>query len=72
MEQRLETKTYVIIQKCDKCREGKMMVDENNMLTLLTSYPPLYPHKCDKCGHEENYNVVYPYQQIEYEEVNYE
>ena len=29
---------------------------------VLTSYPPLYPHTCTKCGYGTNYIKRYPYQ----------
>lgn len=54
----------MVIQKCDKCEIGIM---ERNGNIILTSEPPLYPHKCNNCGHEEAYAVIYPYQNIEYE-----
>jgi hypothetical protein len=28
--------------------------------TCYTSYPPLYPHVCNKCGTNATYNVSYP------------
>ena len=28
--------------------------------TCLTSYPPQYPHVCNKCGTNATYNVSYP------------
>jgi len=28
--------------------------------TCLTSYPPQYEHRCDKCGTNRTYNVSYP------------
>lgn len=32
----------------------------------LTSYPPQYPHKCDKCGRNVTFNVCYPELRYEY------
>lgn len=63
MEVKCEAKLYMVIQKCDKCGVGKMERDGN---MVLTSNPPLYPHKCDNCGHKEVYPVTYPYQNVEY------
>lgn len=63
MEVKCEAKSYMVIMKCDKCGTGKM---ERNGNTVLTSNPPLYPHKCDVCGHDESYPVAYPFQSVEY------
>jgi len=41
---------------CDKCGEGKM----RNAGTALLSYPPQYPHTCDKCGHQVVFSRIYP------------
>ena len=49
---------------CDKC--GGTMIPTG---MCLMSNPPKYPHKCDKCGFEETYNVSYP--NIEFEEEEY-
>lgn len=64
MEVKCKAKLYMVIQKCDKCGIGRM---ERNGNMIFTSEPPLYPHKCNNCGHEECYTVAYPYQNIEYE-----
>lgn len=34
---------------------------------MLATYPPQYPHICDKCGKQETFYVSYP--TIEYREV---
>lgn len=44
-----EVKTYRIRLMCDECDGGEMKPTG----ICLTSIPPQYPHKCDKCGHEE-------------------
>ena len=36
--------------KCPKCNEGGM---RKNLTMVLTSLPPKYSYKCDKCGHVE-------------------
>ena len=61
MEMVAESKILVVYQTCDKCGEGIMERDGNE---VFASYPPLYPHKCDKCGYKTNYHVSYPYQRI--------
>lgn len=55
-----EAKTLIVIvkMKCEKCGEGLMEKFGN---TVLATYPPQYPHKCNKCGKVENYPVEYPY-----------
>lgn len=56
-----ESKALTVLMKCDKCNVGNMKQHGN--ITLAT-YPQQYPHKCDNCGHVENYNIVYPYQKF--------
>ena len=55
-------KTVKVSMQCDKCKTGIMERDGN---TVLTTYPPQYPHKCNNCGHVENYTVEYPYLDVE-------
>lgn len=35
--------------QCPKCGGGMC----ENMMVVLTSYPPQYEYQCDKCGHIE-------------------
>lgn len=58
MEVGQEVKIIMVYQMCDKCGEGYMEPRD----IVLTSYPPLYPHMCTKCGYSENYTKRYPYQ----------
>ena len=53
-------------RQCDQCREG-YMEEEDSKITLLT-YPPQYPHKCNKCGYIQNYIKAYPYSEVVSEE----
>ncbi len=46
--------------KCNKCNVGFM----RHTVLKIISIPIMYPHKCNKCGFEESYKVIYPY--IEY------
>jgi predicted RNA-binding Zn-ribbon protein involved in translation (DUF1610 family) len=41
---------------CDKCGAGVM---ENTGQALLSN-PPKYVHRCNSCGHEDSFPVVYP------------
>jgi len=56
MEKYTEVKTYSVVYICDTCSEGEMVFDG----LTLTSYPPLYPHTCDKCGDKKNLRTRYP------------
>ena len=56
-----EVKTLSVYMKCDKCENG-LMERSGNMIFM--SEPPLYPHKCNNCGYEENYPICYPYQKL--------
>ena len=40
----------------DECGDGHMRPEGYALL----SSPPQYPHKCDKCGHEQTFKVSYP------------
>jgi hypothetical protein len=40
---------------CDKC-DGTLVFDG----IVLTSYPPQYPHTCDRCGWRNNLREHYP------------
>ena len=51
--------TYEIDFKCDVCGKGYM---RPLVGTILPSWPPQYPHKCNKCGAEMNViGHTYPY-----------
>jgi hypothetical protein len=53
-------KAVRVVLHCDQCG-GRM----SHTGVVFTRYPPLYPHKCDKCGYEEKRDKIYP--AIEYE-----
>lgn len=50
MEHKIEVKTFKVILKCDKCKDGIMKYNG----IVLTSNPPLFPHVCNKCGYKQN------------------
>lgn len=56
-----EVKTLTVHMICDKCGNGLMSRYGN---IILTAYPPQYPHKCNNCGYEENYPIMYPYNRL--------
>lgn len=58
-----EVKPFLVIKKCLKCK----IEMKPTGLSLLSS-PPQFPHKCPRCGYEENFSKVYPC--LEYEPVN--
>ena len=63
-EKRTEVRTIMVRLMCDKCGEGEMKPTG----VCLTSNPPQYPHKCNKCGAEVTVRgKTYP--RAEYEEV---
>lgn len=47
--------TFKVDAICPKCK-GLMKPTG----TILTSLPPQYVHRCEKCGFEENLNEMYP------------
>ncbi|MFW6311365.1 MAG: hypothetical protein ACOC1K_03930 [Nanoarchaeota archaeon] len=44
-------------ERCPVCKEGWMRPTG----VVLTTQPPQYPHKCNKCNYEQTYQVRYPY-----------
>ncbi len=54
-------RTYVVHATCECGGEFK----PTNV--VLTTYPPKYPHVCNKCGKGEVFDTTYP--RNEYEEV---
>lgn len=44
---------------CEHCHEGEMISVNDNI--MLTSNPPLFAHKCNKCGGELQLPRRYPY-----------
>lgn len=58
-----EVKTLQVSRICPKCCKGRMMFAGGG---VLMTYPAQYPHKCDKCGHDEYYSgTMYPYTKYE-------
>jgi hypothetical protein len=49
---------------CDSCNTGVM---RSTGVGLMSS-PPQYPHKCNHCGSQSTFKLIYPY--ITYERVN--
>jgi uncharacterized Zn finger protein len=45
-ETRTVMQTIQIDYTCDDCGQGQMRSDG----MTLTSFPPQYPHECNKCG----------------------
>ena len=66
MEISVEAKVFLVHMQCEKCKEGFMLDETNddNLHIALMSNPPKFPHKCNKCGHVENYTINYPYQTL--------
>ena len=63
-EKKTEVRTIMVRLMCDKCEGGEMKPTG----LCLTSIPPQYPHKCDKCGAEVTVHR-HTYPRTEYEEV---
>lgn len=59
-----KVQTYIINYVCDECYDGNMERDGN---IVLTSNPPLFPHKCNRCGYKMNFIDTYPKFVYEYE-----
>lgn len=54
MQQKFKTETFIVKEKCE-CG-GEYVFDG----IVLTSYPPKYPHTCNKCGKKVYFDTQYP------------
>lgn len=59
-------KVYRSYLKCPKCEYGNMLYDNRGCIDLAV-YPPVYFHKCDKCGYYSTYTQKYPF--IKFEDI---
>lgn len=67
-EVKKKVQPYLVEMVCPVCKEGKM---EPLGDIVLTTDPPKFPHKCNKCGNGDYYMERYPkisYKSIEDEE----
>lgn len=64
-EVKYEIKQVEVHKKCPKCGKGHMIATGK----MIAKETLQFPHKCDKCGHKENYTNTYPYSKYEYSEV---
>ena len=55
---KIPVETFQVYEVCEKCGKGVYVRDGD---TVLTSYPPQYRHKCNKCGDIKLFNIEYPY-----------
>ena len=58
-EEAFEVRPIGIRYKCEFCQDGEQIVDPKG--AVLTSMPPLFPHKCNKCGKTMHLPKTYPY-----------
>lgn len=49
-EKKRPVKMYFVTLSCGQCDNGEMLPTGR----CLTTSPPMYPHKCNKCGHSVN------------------
>lgn len=56
-EFQFEVEPYGVDYKCDKCNEGVMCYNGGN---IKLSDPPKYTHRCNNCGHEQDFIEKYP------------
>lgn len=62
-EIKVPCKTYIQARQCE-CG-GEMQRVYSNTTTL--EYPPMYLHKCSKCGKTERLDKSYPFQIYSYD-----
>lgn len=55
-------KPVEIGMRCDECGEGMMRLDvtEFGAMVVPAVLPPVYRHKCDKCGAVKEFDTAYP------------
>lgn len=72
MEIKKLIKTYKIYMQCPQCQKG-VMTCKNLVTSLmrisLCEEKPQFIHVCDKCGYTDEYERVYPYEEVEEVEV---
>ena len=56
MQKKTEVRSFEVSYICDKCNDGEMIFTG----ITLTSYPPQYQHKCEKCFSIQNFKIAYP------------
>ena len=66
-----EVKTFIIEWICDEDNCGGLMEHQNGM-AILALDKPKYAHQCNKCGHDEYSDEVYPKAKVEYVDIPYE
>jgi hypothetical protein len=59
MRKEFEVKTFMIYEYCDECGTELKQMD-----TVMTCYPPKYPHECPTC--EKLYILDASYPKIEH------
>lgn len=66
---RVECKEVKVLQNKAYCECGGEFEygNEDGVSIALMTYPPQYPHICNKCGKIENFFVIYPF--ITYETI---
>jgi len=63
MEEKQDVKIVKVSYKCPKCETGYLEPSG----TVFTTFPPMFPHKCNVCEYGETFNASYP--RIEYEPI---
>jgi hypothetical protein len=56
-ERTSEVRTFLIERECDICGKGDLKPAGD---IVLTSHPPLFPHRCESCGASANFPEKYP------------
>jgi len=58
-EKEFQVKPVLLRYLCDRAGcDGEVLYDQN--AAVLTTQPPKYVHKCEKCGHEYQLTKAYP------------
>lgn len=61
-EETFDLRPIGIRYRCEFCNEGEMKYGTNEGPAIaLTVNPPLYEHKCTKCGKTMHLPKMYPY-----------
>jgi len=58
-EKTFEVKPVLVEYFCDKAEcGGEVLLDQNS--AVLTSHPPQYTHRCERCGEVYRFTKAYP------------
>ena len=56
MEKKTEVRSFEVTYICDECKEGTMIY----IGEITTNWSLKFQHRCEKCFHMQDFDLVYP------------